>query len=92
MRERKLKIEAKTKYWLAVTLAIVAVVLAVSAFLLWVVFPRGYFPNRVIWVQIHKWAGLAITVGVLFHIALHWKWLLQMTRHYMNKLLKRKER
>jgi hypothetical protein len=86
-----LKIEAKARYWLAIALAIVAVVLAISAFLLWVVFPRGYFPNRVIWVQIHKWAGLAITLGVLLHIALHWRWLLQMTRRYIDRLLKRKE-
>ena len=85
-----MKIDAKTKYWLAVTLAIVAVVLAVSAFLLWVVFPRGYFPSRVIWVEIHKWAGLAITVGVLVHIAIHWKWLLQMTRWYIDRFLKRR--
>jgi len=87
-----LKIEATTRYWLAVTLAILGVVLAVSAFLLWIVFPRGYFPSRAIWVEIHKWAGLAITVGVFFHIALHWKWLLQMTRRQIDKLLKRKER
>jgi hypothetical protein len=88
--ELKLKIEATTRYWLSVSLAIVAVLLAVSAFLLWVVFPRGYFPSRVIWVEIHKWAGLAITVGVLVHIAIHWKWLLQMTRRYIDRFLKRK--
>ena len=85
-----MKIEATTRYWLSVSLAIVAMLLAVSAFLLWVVFPRGYFPNRVIWLEIHKWAGLAITIGVLLHIALHRKWLLQMTRRYTDKLLKRK--
>jgi hypothetical protein len=85
-----LKIEVTTRYWLSVSLAIVAVLLAVSAFLLWVIFPRGYFPSRVIWLEIHKWAELSITVGVLFHIALHWKWLLQMTRHYIDKLLKKR--
>jgi len=86
-----LKIEATTRYWLSVSLAIVAVLLAVSAFLLWVVFPRGYFPSRVIWVEIHKWAGLAITVGILVHIAIHWKWLLQMTRRYIDRFTKSKE-
>ncbi len=87
-----MKIEVKARYWLAVTLAIVAVLLAVSVFLLWVVFPRGYFPSRVVWVQVHKWGGLALAVGVLLHIALHWKWLLQMTRRYIDKLPKREER
>ena len=85
-----MKIEATTRYWLSVFLAIVAVLLAVSAFLLWVIFPRGYFPSRVIWVEIHKWAGLAVAAGVFFHIAIHWKWLLQMTRLYTDKLLRRK--
>jgi hypothetical protein len=84
-----LKIDATTRYWLSVFLAVVALLLAVSALLLWVVFPRGYFPSRVIWVEIHKWSGLAITVGVIFHIALHWKWLLQMTRRYIDKLFER---
>ena len=85
-----MKIEATTRYWLSVSLAIIAILLAISAFLLWVVFPRGYFPSRVIWVEIHRWAGLAITVGVLVHIALHWKWFLQMTRRYIGKLFERK--
>ena len=85
-----MKIEATTRYWLSVILILLATLLAVAAFLLWVVFPRGYFPSRVIWVEIHKWVGLAIAVGVLLHIALHWKWLLQMTRRYIDKLLKRK--
>lgn len=83
-----MKIEATTKYWFSVSLAVTAMLLAVSAFLLWIIFPRGYFPSRVIWVEIHKWAGLAITAGVLLNIAVHWKWLLQMTRRYMDRLLK----
>ncbi len=85
-----MKIEAATRYWLSISLAIVAVLQVVSAFLLWIIFPRGYFPNRVIWIEIHKWTGLIITAGVLFHVALHWKWLLQMTRRYIDKLLKKK--
>ena len=81
-----MRFKATTRYWLSVSLAIVALLLAVSAFLLWVIFPHGYFPSRVIWVGIHKWAGLAITVGVLFHIGLHWKWLIRMTLHYIHRL------
>ena len=85
-----LKPRITTNYWLSVSLALLSLTLALSALLLWVIFPRGYFPSRVVWVEIHKWAGLAITIGVLVHIALHWKWLLQMTRRYIDKLLKKK--
>ena len=87
-----MKISSATRYWLAVSLAIIATLQVISAFLLWVIFSRGFYPSRLVWVEIHKWAGLAITVGVVFHIALQWKWLLQMTRRYIDKLLKRKER
>jgi cytochrome b subunit of formate dehydrogenase len=90
--ESELKIDATTRYWLAVILAIIAVVLAISSLLLWVIFPRGYFPGRVVWVEIHKWTGLAIAVGILFHIAIHWKWLAQMTRRYIDKLFNRESR
>ncbi len=71
-------------YWLDVVLGLLSLLLAVSSFLLWVVFPRGYYGVRVLWVDIHKWGGLALGIGVLGHVALHWKWLLRMTRRYLG--------
>ncbi|MDY7042151.1 MAG: DUF4405 domain-containing protein [Chloroflexota bacterium] len=67
-------------YLLDLVLALLSLLLGVSSFLLWVVFPRGYFPARVLWVDIHKWSGLALGVAVLLHVALHWSWLIRMTR------------
>jgi len=69
-----------------VTLAILALLMAVSALLLWVVFPRGFLPGRLLWVGIHKWAGLALSIGVLLHVVLHWNWFVQMTRRYVSQL------
>ena len=79
--------KAAIYYWLSIIMALLALLLAVSAFLLWVVFPRGYFPDRTLWVEIHKWGGAAITAGVLTHVALHWSWLIRMTRQYAKSLL-----
>jgi hypothetical protein len=76
--------KAAWHYWLDVVLGLLALLLAVSSLLLWVVFPRGYYGVRVLWVDIHKWGGLALGIGVLVHAILHWKWLLRMTRRYLG--------
>ena len=85
-----MKREAMLRYWLAVVLVLTAVLLSISAYLLWVVFPHGYFPSRAIWVDIHKWTGLILTVGVVFHVTIHRKWLSQSTIYYLRMLFKNK--
>ncbi|MFW6115457.1 MAG: DUF4405 domain-containing protein [Chloroflexota bacterium] len=72
-------------YWLDVVLGLLAVVVGLSAFLLWVVLPQGYFAARLLWLDIHKWSGLLLSVGVLLHVILHWKWLLRMTRLIVSR-------
>lgn len=73
-------------YVLDMIMALIALLLVVSSFLLWVVFPRGYFPARLVWVEIHKWSGLALTLAVLVHLAFHWTWLVRMTRRAARRL------
>lgn len=70
-------------YWMFVVQALLSLLLGISSFLLWVVFPRGYYPARALWVNIHKWGGLALGVTVLVHVALHRAWLVRMTRRYL---------
>ena len=36
-------------------------------------------------VTIHDWAGVAMAVFVLIHLALHWKWLVVMTKKVFEK-------
>lgn len=66
--------------------ALAAILLAVSAVLLWLVFPRGFFAARALWIDIHKWVGLALGALVFLHVALHWSWLVQMTRRHLVSL------
>jgi hypothetical protein len=78
-------------YWLDVVMGFLALMLGVSSFLLWVVFPHGYYPSRLLWLTLHKWVGLALSVSVLLHLAFHWKWLVRMTRRRVDRLLGRRE-
>ena len=73
-------------YWLVIAQALLALILGLSSLLLWVVFPRGYFQTRVLWVTVHKWVGLALGVLVLFHVAVHWRWLIRTTQRHLISL------
>ena len=70
-------------YWLVVTMGILSILLAVSSLLLWVVFPPGFYPVRVLWVEIHQWGGVALGIAALLHVAVHWSWLTRMTKRYL---------
>lgn len=78
--------EPSRNYVLDVLMALLALALAVSAFLLWVVLPQGYFAARLLWLSIHKWTGLALSVAVILHVVLHWRWLVRMTRRALDRL------
>jgi hypothetical protein len=73
-------------YLLDVVMGILAFIVAVSSPLLWVVFPRGFYPARTAWMFIHKWVGLALGIAVLVHVAFHWRWLMRMTRRQFVRL------
>jgi hypothetical protein len=71
-------------YLLVIVLGLLSLLLTVSSVMLWLVFPRGFYAARQIWVDLHKWGGLALGVGVLFHVLLHWNWLVRKTRRYLG--------
>jgi hypothetical protein len=69
---------------------------AVSGFVLWFALPSGggrrgletaYLGlTRYTWTEIHDWVAIALTVIVLIHLLIHWKWVLRMTRHIFSQL------
>jgi cytochrome b subunit of formate dehydrogenase len=71
-------------YGVDVLMVVLSGVLLVSSTLLWLVFPRGFYPAREAWLVVHKYAGLALTVLVVVHLALHWRWLVTMTRRMLG--------
>jgi len=36
--------------------------------------------SRHIWESVHEASGIAVTAGVIVHLWLHWRWVLQMTK------------
>ena len=71
-------------YWVDLVMAALAAILTLSSFLLWIVLPQGYFRSRLIWLDIHRWSGLALTLVVVLHLLLHRHWLWTMTRRHFG--------
>jgi hypothetical protein len=76
------RVMKKTTVYFSIDVAqgIVALLLFVSSLLLWVVFPKGFYPSYLLWIDIHKWSGVALTVLVILHVVLHWRWIVQKAR------------
>ena len=45
--------------------------------------------SRGTWDDLHTWASLVMIVGVLVHLALHWKWIVCVTKKMMPSLPRR---
>jgi cytochrome b subunit of formate dehydrogenase len=76
-------------YWVDVVMGFLALMLGVSALLLWVVLPQGYFASRLLWLGIHKWTGLALSVTALLHVLLHGRWLVRTTKRVVTRFSER---
>jgi hypothetical protein len=76
--------KAIRNYWLDVVMGLLALMVGLSAVLLWVVFPQGYFAARLIWLEIHKWSGLFLSIAAALHVLLHGRWLMRMTRRILE--------
>lgn len=37
-------------------------------------------------MAIHEWLGLALAAGIVTHLLLHWKWLVEVTRRFFHKM------
>ena len=37
------------------------------------------------WLSIHDWSGIMMMAGVLLHCALHWRWIVSMTRRTFGR-------
>ena len=89
--------KATRNYILGVILFILALLQAVSGFILWFGLPRGegqgrgggtattfWSLARDTWIDIHDWVAMALVVIIIIHLVLHWKWITYMTKSYFK--------
>jgi hypothetical protein len=74
--------KTKINYWVDVVIAIAFILSAISGlvFLLPLTTTTVLGISFAVWDQLHIWGSLAMISGVLVHLALHWKWVVTMTR------------
>lgn len=80
--------KATANYWVDMLIGVAFVASAISGlvFLL-----PGDIETGVLWVSyqtwntLHTWSSLAMIVGVGLHLALHWKWLVSMTKRLFKR-------
>jgi len=84
--------KATRNYLIALVMALLALVQAVSGFVLWLVLPQGgrgdggtFLWSRDAWLTIHNRAAIALTVIVVIHIILHWSWIVRTTKSYFRQ-------
>lgn len=78
--------KALRHYWLIIAMGLLGLILTVSNILLWVIFIRGFFASRQMWLDIHKWVGLALMLPVPAHVRWHWAWIKRMTGRYLARV------
>jgi hypothetical protein len=81
---------------LVVFLGLGSMIEAVSGFILWFVLPSGTGRRgleavalgitRHTWIDIHDWVAVALTVAVIIHLVLHWRWVVRMSRQIVIQL------
>lgn len=72
---------------MSVAMVLLVVLLGISTLELWIFIPRGFHTTRELWIDIHRWGGLALYVVVIIHTVIHWRWLLRMTRSHISHAL-----
>ena len=50
------------------------------------------FGQEITGETLHEWIGLALLLGLLTHLLLHWKWVINITKRIFSKKLKTKTR
>ncbi len=84
-------------HWITVFLLSVSGLLTVLTGIYFLVFPAGGYQggrnpeygktflfDRDVWTSIHSWAGIVMIAVAIFHIALHWKWMVEMGRRSLD--------
>jgi protein-S-isoprenylcysteine O-methyltransferase Ste14 len=91
VRSRGVKMSQGAKINIAIdaTVAISFVIAAISG-LYFFFFPEGsrvtILFNSTMWDLLHTWSGVTMIVAVLMHLAIHWRWITNVTSRFFSDL------
>ena len=104
MRTGKRISKAKVNLIIDAIIGIAFLVEAVSGFVLAIVLPHGGYQggrngiygqtfviSRDAWLSLHDWFAIIMTLGVLVHLVLHWRWIVCMVRKLWREAFPRLE-
>ena len=87
--------KANRNYYVDTVIGIAFLIAGISAlvFLIptdWIDFTVSTTPtvlgiNFGIWQSLHKWAGIAMMLGVVLHQLMHWTWITSMTKKILPR-------
>ena len=84
----------KINFWLDLAIFAAFMATAVTGLLLWLIIPAGQGNGATVlfgltrreWVDVHNWVGLAMLLGVIIHLGLHWPWIVCVTSRFFGRL------
>jgi hypothetical protein len=83
--------KAKLNYWVDIGLAISFFICFITGLIKWpgLIKIIGVSTYKVLHVRnismLHDWSGLIMGLLVLIHLALHWKWIVCMTKDIVSR-------
>jgi cytochrome b subunit of formate dehydrogenase len=86
-------VRVEIKYLVDIIMLIAFILCAVTGFILWFVFPSGSRPGQWTtflgvakhdWIIIHDYSSLALTVAIIAHFVINFKWILQVTKKLLG--------
>ncbi len=69
-----------------VIVAVSFLLTAVSGLYFWLA-PAGtvFLVDRVTWDVVHTWAGVVLVLAAVVHFAIHWRWVVNVTRRILGR-------
>jgi hypothetical protein len=86
--------KTRFNFWLDLTIFTAFLLTALTGLMLWLLIPGGRGSGQLIylglsrrgWVDLHQWLGLAMLLGALLHLVLHWRWIACVAPRFFKKL------
>ncbi len=89
-------------FWIDAAMLAAFIAVAYTGFMLWFFIPGGYqggrnasyatenlFVNRQFNTALHDWSGLALTIAIALHLALHFSWVKGMATGFFRQKRKK---